>query len=88
MVAIVGGMRLAMPRFPGHGTVVHDVIPPCGHKLRVKKRDRAVVLVDQGVEHVPGFPIEHDGRVGSRLDVDFVELLLPEADECGQLVGW
>jgi len=33
------------------------------------------------------FPSSTMGLIGARLDVDFVELLLPEADECGQLVG-
>jgi len=63
------------------------LVPPCGHKLRIPKRDRAVFFVDNGVEHVPGFPIEHDGWVGFWLDVDFVELLLPKADKRSQLAA-
>jgi len=69
-VVIMGGAHLSKPWLPGHGTVTDDVVPPRGHKLWVKERDRAVLLVDDGVEHVIRFAVEHDRKSGVRLDVD------------------
>ena len=86
-VALLSGVRSASPGFLGHGTVVHNVVPPRGHKLRVKERDRAVLLVDNRVEHVTSFPIKHDRRVGFRFDLDFVKILLPVADKGGQFAA-
>ena len=64
-VALLGCVRSARPRLFGHGAVTHDVVSPRGHKRRVKKRDRAVLLVDDRVEHVTGFPIETTGGLAS-----------------------
>jgi hypothetical protein len=86
-VGLLGGTRSARPWFLGHGTVVDNVVPPRGHKLRIKERDRAVLFVDDGVEHVTGFSVKHDGRIGLRLDVNLVELLLPEANKRSQFTG-
>jgi len=59
-------------------------VTPRSHKLRVKERNGAIALPDDRLEHIIGFPVEDDGRVGFRFDVDFIKLRLSIADERGR----
>ena len=53
----------------------------------VEERNGAILLLDDRCEHVIGFSVEDDRRVGFRLDVDLVELRLSAIDERGQLMS-
>ena len=50
--------QAAWTRPSRHRAIADDVVTPRGHKLRVKKRDGAIPLLDNCVEHVIGFPVE------------------------------
>ena len=67
-----------------HRAVADDVVPPGGYKLSVEEGNGAIPLPDDRIEHVIGFPVENDGRVGFRFDVDFIKLRLSIADERGR----
>jgi transposase InsO family protein len=70
-------------RLPWHRRVADHVVAPRGDKLRVPKWDRAIFFVDDCGEHVIGFAVSHNRRVGFRLDVNFVELPLSAATKRG-----
>jgi hypothetical protein len=54
----------------------------------VPTRHHAVVLLDYRGEEIAGFAIQHNGRFGFWLDIDFVKLRLSLADERCQEFGW
>jgi hypothetical protein len=58
-------------------------MPPGGYQLRVPERNRAVLLLNDGLEHVIGLAVEHNRRGGGRFDVDLVKLFFAAADQLG-----
>src|SRR5437868_568385 len=79
--------QAAWTRPSRHRAIADDVVTPRGHKLRVKKRDGAIPLLDDRVKHVVGFTVEYNRRAGFRLDVYFIELRLALTDQRRQNVG-
>jgi len=60
---------------------------PRRQKLRFPKSQCTVLLLDDRVEYVVGFAIEHDRRLGVMLDINLIELRFALANEYRQLMG-
>src|SRR5438067_1986578 len=73
-LAVMVRARSARRWLPRHGTVAQHIVSPRGHKPWIPKRYRAEPLLDNRLENVIRLAIEHDGRVGVRLDVNFIKL--------------
>src|ERR1051326_7673115 len=71
----------------GQRSIADHIETPRGYKLWVEERNGAILLLDDRCEHVIGFSVEDDRRIGFRLDVDLVELGLSAVDKRGQLMG-
>jgi len=61
-------------------------VPPGRHQLGLPERNSAVLLVDDGLEHVIGLSVEHNRWAGDRLDADLVKLFFAATDQFGQLM--
>ena len=76
--------RCGRARPSRHRAITDVIVSRRAYKLGIEERNGAIFLFDNRIEHVIGLPVEDDGRVGFRFDVDFIKLRLSIADERGR----